>query len=65
MRPELEFPCIYSGRRATVASNRRDGEYNLVTHEMPYCAKFGELDALAFIRATNLELARRRGVGLG
>lgn len=44
----------------------KEGRHSEILHSMPPCKRYlnPDEDALGFVRACNLEVARRRGVGL-
>jgi hypothetical protein len=56
------FPCPFCGQECRCVT---EGELPGVVHYEPRCKVFVETDdAVDFIKACNLEIARKRGVGL-
>ena len=56
--------CPFCSGRISFPSDE-EGRHTEVLHTMPPCATYlNTEDALAFTKACNLEVARRRGVGL-
>lgn len=59
----VETPCPFCGGRLLWDA---DGGLPCVVHTLPACRTFMQApgDALAFAKLCNLEVARRRGVGI-
>ena len=58
------FSCLFCSGAVQVLSTREDEAPNALLHSVPECRKFLELDVLEFIKASNVALANRRGVGV-
>jgi len=59
------FVCPFCGLQCQPCeSGKHPGEADALLHAVPECPRFVALDVLSFMKACNLELARRRGVGL-
>jgi hypothetical protein len=62
--PRGELPCPFCAGRITFPLDEND-EHTAVFHTLPPCRVYLETDdALDFAKRCNLEVARRRGVGL-
>jgi hypothetical protein len=59
------FACPFCGGKISTPQDPATGTHGEVLHTMPPCKTYLDTgDALAFVKACNLEVARRRGVGL-
>ncbi len=61
---EFKFSCPFCGGEVVVFSSLENEGPNATLHAEPTCPTFDESDALSFVKKMNLEVARRRGVGL-
>jgi uncharacterized protein (DUF779 family) len=54
VQSEVSFPCCYCGRMCHAFANAKVGEEHVldgVMHELPICAAFEQMEALAFLSA--------------
>jgi len=59
LKSDVDFSCPFCG-----ASCSADSASCAVLHTMPMCKKFRELGPVEFLRAVNVAVATKRGVGL-
>ena len=59
-----DMPCPFCAGRIHFPTDE-EGKHTFVLHTMPACKKYLDAaDALAFVKLCNLEVAKKRGVGL-